>query len=175
MINLSQFMAVRTWKSSFCVAIFHHVLVLLLRYNSAWGTLPFNKLLSIGSYDFVAADKFGKNGWPLSWPLVLEYGSFSAIFWTRLAPWQKVGLATLHEKFSFIVTLLTSQSKNSTSQNENKWKFQWRKRRTVLVSQNNRWWARVTLLTWTAPVTAYLNFRWLTDTFSSGLILSKIV
>jgi len=35
-------------------------------------------------------------------------------------------------------TLFTSQSKDSTSQNESKWKFQWRKRRTVIVSQNNR-------------------------------------
>ena len=159
MINLSQFMAVRTWKSSFCVAIFHHVLVLLLRYNSAWGTLPFNKLLSIGSYDFVAADKFGKNGWPLSWPLVLEFGSFSAIFWTRLAPWQKVGLATLHEKFSFIVTLLTSQSKNSTSQNENKWKFQWRKRRTVLVSQNNRMMSPSDAINLDCPCNSLFEFQ----------------
>jgi len=41
-----------------------------------------------------------------------------------------------HENFSFIVTQLTSQSNDDASQNENKWKFQWRKRRTVLFSQN---------------------------------------
>jgi len=30
------------------------------------------------------------------------------------------------------------QSNDNTSQNESKWKFHWRKRRTVLFSQNNR-------------------------------------
>jgi len=32
-------------------------------------------------------------------------------------------------------------------------------------------------MTWITPVTAtaYLNFRWFTDTFSSGVVLSKIV
>jgi len=30
----------------------------------------------MGSYDFVTADKGGKNGWPFFWPLVLEFGSF---------------------------------------------------------------------------------------------------
>jgi len=30
----------------------------------------------MGSYDFATADKFGKNGWPFLWPLVLEFGSF---------------------------------------------------------------------------------------------------
>jgi len=29
------------------------------------------------------------------------------------------------------------------------------------------WWARVTLFTWLGPVTACLNFRWFTDTFSN--------
>jgi len=33
---------------------------LLLRYNCDCATLPFNKFLSMGSYDFVTADKFGK-------------------------------------------------------------------------------------------------------------------
>jgi len=33
------------------------------------------------SYDFVTADKFGKNGWPL----VLEFG----YFWTRFGPLAK--------------------------------------------------------------------------------------
>jgi len=28
--------------------------------------------------------------------------------------------------------------------------------------------SRATLLTWVAFVTAYLNFRWFTDTFSQG-------
>jgi len=45
----------------------------------------------MGSYDFVTADKFGKNGWPffgsLSWHL--------ALFWTRFGPLAKVDLATL--------------------------------------------------------------------------------
>jgi len=36
---------------------------------------------------------------------------------------------------SFIVTYLTSQSNNNASQTENKWKFQWRKRRTALFSR----------------------------------------
>jgi len=27
--------------------------------------MPFHKLLSIGSYDFVTADKFVKNNWPI--------------------------------------------------------------------------------------------------------------
>jgi len=39
--------------------------------------LPFNKLQSMGSYDFVTADIFGKNGWPL----VLEFGSFLDKIW----------------------------------------------------------------------------------------------
>ena len=44
---------------------------------------PFNKLLSMGSYDSVTVDKFGKNGWPFFWPLFLAFGSFLAHFWTR--------------------------------------------------------------------------------------------
>jgi len=31
--------------------------------------LPFNKLLSTGSYDFVTADTFAKNGWPIFGPM----------------------------------------------------------------------------------------------------------
>jgi len=34
----------------------------------------------MGSYDFATADQFGKNGWPLFWPLVLELGFFKARF-----------------------------------------------------------------------------------------------
>jgi len=30
----------------------------------------------MSSYDFITADKFGKNVWPLFWCLVLEFGSF---------------------------------------------------------------------------------------------------
>jgi len=41
-----------------------------------------------------------------------------------------------HENFSFIVTLLTSQSNDGASQNESKLKFQWRKPRLVSFSQN---------------------------------------
>jgi len=41
-----------------------------------------------------------------------------------------------HANFSFIVTQLTSQSNDNASQDESKWKFQWRKRRTILFSQN---------------------------------------
>jgi len=37
----------------------------------------------MGSYDFVTSDKFGNNVWPFLWPLVLEFGSFFALFWTR--------------------------------------------------------------------------------------------
>jgi len=32
--------------------------------------------------------------------------------------------------------------------------------------RTNRMMSRVTLLTWIAPVTAYLNLKWFTDTFS---------
>jgi len=39
----------------------------------------------MGSYDFVTADKFGKNDWPFLWPHVLEFGSF----WTRFGPLAK--------------------------------------------------------------------------------------
>jgi len=53
------------WKSSWSLTIFHHVLVLLLSYNCDWGTLPFNKSPSIGSYDFVIAVKIEKNSWPI--------------------------------------------------------------------------------------------------------------
>jgi len=45
----------------------------------------------MGSYDFVSADKFGKNGWPFLVPC-LRIWRFSGI---DLAPWQNVGLATL--------------------------------------------------------------------------------
>jgi len=31
--------------------------------------LSTNKLLNLGSYAFVTADKFGKNGWPFFGPL----------------------------------------------------------------------------------------------------------
>jgi len=41
--------------------------------------MSFNKLLSMGSYDFVTADKFGKSGWLFFWPHVIKFGSF----WTR--------------------------------------------------------------------------------------------
>jgi len=33
----------------------------------------FNKLLHMGSYDFVTVDKFGKNGWSLFWPHVFVF------------------------------------------------------------------------------------------------------
>jgi len=36
----------------------------------------------VDSYDFVTADKFGKNGWPFIWPLVLEFGSFLHWIWS---------------------------------------------------------------------------------------------
>ena len=49
-----------TWKFSCSFTIFHHVLVLLLSYKCDSGPLPFNKLLSMGSYDFVTTDKFGE-------------------------------------------------------------------------------------------------------------------
>ena len=58
-----------TWKMSWSVTIFHHILVLLLSYNCDWGILSFHKLLGMGSYDFVTADKFGKNVWPFFSPL----------------------------------------------------------------------------------------------------------
>ena len=51
--------------------------------------MPFNKLLSTGSYDFVTIDEFGKNDWPFFWPLVLAIGSFLALFWTRFDPLAK--------------------------------------------------------------------------------------
>jgi len=45
----------------------------------------------MGLYDFVTADKFGKNGWPFFWPHhVLEFG----FFWTRFGPLTK-SMATL--------------------------------------------------------------------------------
>jgi len=47
------------------------------------------------SYDFVTADKFGKNGWPFFWSLVLEFGSFLSLAGLDMAPWQKVDLTTL--------------------------------------------------------------------------------
>jgi len=78
-----------TWKLSCSLAIFHHALVLLLRCNCDWATLSYNKLLSMGSYDFVTADKFGKNSWPYFWPLVSKFGSFLAIFWARFDPFAK--------------------------------------------------------------------------------------
>jgi len=81
MVNLCQFMAARC-----SITIFHHVLVLLLSYNCDWGILPFDKLLSMVSYDFAIADKIGKNGWPIFWPLILEFDSFLALFRTRFAP-----------------------------------------------------------------------------------------
>jgi len=49
----------------------------------------------MGSYDFVTADKFGKNGWSFFWPHILEFGSFLAFSGLDLALWQKVDLATL--------------------------------------------------------------------------------
>ena len=59
--------------------------VLLLRYNCDWGTLSFSKMLNIGSYDFVAADKFGKKWldsflapYPRIW---LLFGSFLDKIW----------------------------------------------------------------------------------------------
>jgi len=45
----------------------------------------------MGSYDFVTADKFGKNGWPFFGPC-LRIWVFSGL---ELAPWQNAGLATL--------------------------------------------------------------------------------
>jgi len=46
-------------------------------------------MLNMGSYDFVTADKFGKNGWTFFWSLVLEFGSFLTLFWTRFGPLAK--------------------------------------------------------------------------------------
>jgi len=43
----------------------------------------------MGSYDFVTADKFGKNSWPYFWPLVSKFGSSLAIFWARFDPLAK--------------------------------------------------------------------------------------
>ena len=40
--------------------------------------------------------------------------------------------------FHLLLHNVTSQGNDNASQNESKWKFQWRKRRTVLFSQNNR-------------------------------------
>ena len=52
-----------------------------------------------------------------------------------------------HENFSFIVTYYNVTGNDNASQNESKWKFQWRKRRTVLFSQSEEivCLARVTL------------------------------
>jgi len=50
-----------------------------------------NKLLSMGSYDFVTADKFRKMVGPFLAPC-LRIWLFSGL---DLAPWQKVDLATL--------------------------------------------------------------------------------
>jgi len=44
------------------MTIFQRVLVLLLSYKGVWGTLSLNKLLSMGSYDFVTADLEKKVG-----------------------------------------------------------------------------------------------------------------
>ena len=49
----------------------------------------------MSSYDFVTADKFGKNGWPFFWPHVLEFGSCLTISGLDLTPWPKVDHATL--------------------------------------------------------------------------------
>jgi len=43
----------------------------------------------MGAYDFVAADKFGKDSWPFFWPHVLEFGSFLALIWARFGPLAK--------------------------------------------------------------------------------------
>ena len=43
----------------------------------------------MGSYDFVTADKFGKDSWSFFWRLVLESGSLLAHFWVRFGPLAK--------------------------------------------------------------------------------------
>ena len=84
-----------TWKLSSSLTIFHHILVLLLRCNCDWGILPFNKLVSMGSYDFVTAYKFGKMVGPFLAPC-LRIRLFLGLSGLHLAPWQRVNLATLH-------------------------------------------------------------------------------
>jgi len=49
----------------------------------------------MGSYDFVIAVKFGKNGWPFFGPLCQSLTLFWLFSGLDLAPWQKVDLATL--------------------------------------------------------------------------------
>jgi len=53
------------------------------------------KFITMGSFDFVTADKFGKKWLDLFGPLALEFGSFLAVSGLDLAPWQKVDLGTL--------------------------------------------------------------------------------
>jgi len=56
--------------------------VMLLNYNCNWGTLPFNKLLSMSSHEFVTADKFGKYGWPFLAPCLRIWLFFcSSLIW----------------------------------------------------------------------------------------------
>jgi len=80
-----------TLKLICSLTIFHNLLVLLLSYNCDWGRLPFNKRLSVGSYDFVIAVKIGKMIGPFLAPCVRVW-LFSGV---DLAPWKKVDLATL--------------------------------------------------------------------------------
>jgi len=67
-----------------------------------------------------------------------------------------------------------SQSNNNASKNENKYKFQWRKHRAVLLSQNKscdepewRFWPGV------ADVTAFWISGGSPTRFQSGAIFSK--
>jgi len=48
----------------------------------------------MGLYDFVTADKFGKDSWPFFWPHVLNLALFWFFSGLDLAPWQNVGLAS---------------------------------------------------------------------------------
>jgi len=103
MVNLSKFMATHGNEvvilRSFIMYMFWHCAAIVL---DDWGTLPFNKLLSMGSYDFVTADKFGKMvGRFLA--LCLRIWLFSGL---GLAPWQKVDLATLWRSVSRLIGAL---------------------------------------------------------------------
>jgi len=82
-----------TWKLSCSITIFHHVLVMLLRYNSGWGTFPFNKLISIGSYSItlqllISLEKMVD-------PFLAPCLRIWLFFGLDLPSWQNVGLAAL--------------------------------------------------------------------------------
>jgi len=63
--------------------------------------------VSMGSYDFVTADEFGKGSWPFFWPLVLKFGSLLALFWARFGPLAK-------RRFGRLATLIGVESRLRT-------------------------------------------------------------